>query len=134
MKKITIVLLTIFSVGLATAQSKEIKKQKEFVETYRLQTGNVKNVNLQLLQNKYYLESKNMILEQQKKLSKDQVNELLIYNQDEFYKALKNEFWKGNMRGENAKSANNLYEARLPANLDAYRSKVIDKLDSILAS
>ncbi len=43
-----------------------------------------------------------MILEQQNSLSKDQLNELIIYNQDKFYKARKNDFWRRNMTGEDS--------------------------------
>lgn len=126
--------LTFFSIGYLSAQGNKTDRQEEFVETYRLDTKSVANPNLQLLFNRYYLETKNMILSEQEKLGKNDLNKMLIYNQKEFYTAIKNKFFKSNMSGEAAKNANELYIASIESNLSEYKTKVLDKLENILAT
>lgn len=131
MKKIALALFIIVAGTAINAQNK--KPAKKFVETVQFNINSADS-NLQSQMNTYYLETKNMILDKQTKLGDDKVNELLIFNQKEYYKATKNKLFNStNMSRNDAKIANDVFKGSLSSNLENYRLIVLDKLDSYLA-
>lgn len=141
MKKVFLLIFIIGTFSFTYAQSKQSKKPMEFIETYQLNVYPSSNSYVVTTQNRYYLETKSMIVSKQKELGKELLNEMLIYNQAEFNKAIKiqSEFNKAikdknlratNMTDRDYEFAKMRYESRLVARLDSYRMKVLNKLDS----
>lgn len=130
MKKIFLTICMISAFSFTYAQSKKVKKTKEFVETYNLNGYSSPNSYVVSTQHRYYLETKGIIVAKQKELGKEMSNEMLIYNQAEFYKAIKDEnLIATNMTSRDYEFAKTMYESSLIARLDSYRMKVLDKLD-----
>ncbi|MGN7866121.1 hypothetical protein [Chryseobacterium sp. 22458] len=130
MKKIICFLSVILSFTVVCAQA---KKEKKFVEIYNSAPENYSNPILDL-QKKYYLEMKSSILQNEKKLGESNVNAMLIYNQDEFYRAIRNGNSKFGMNSQQTKTADLIYASNITSKLDLYKDMVLEKLHSLLAS
>ncbi|MGG7467160.1 hypothetical protein ACVVIH_24315 [Chryseobacterium arthrosphaerae] len=130
MKKIICFLSVILSFTVVCAQA---KKEKKFVEIYNSAPENYSNPILDL-QKKYYLEMKSSILQNEKTLGESNVNAMLIYNQDEFYRAIRNGNSKFGMNSQQTKTADLVYSSNITSKLDLYKDTVLEKLHSLLAS
>lgn len=130
MKKILCILsVMFFSITQIYAQT---HKDKKFVETYRGPSYNSSPITH--LQNRYYQEVKNSILQNEKKLGKEETNTLLIFNQDEFYRAIRYDNSRFVMGNQQAKTADLVYDSNITSKLDLYKDTVLEKLNSFLTS
>ncbi|AYZ11331.1 hypothetical protein EGY05_05040 [Chryseobacterium arthrosphaerae] len=129
MKKIICFLSVILSFTVICAQ---VKKEKKFVEIYNSAPESYSNPILDL-QKKYYMEMKSSILQNEKELGESNVNAMLIYNQDEFYKAVRNSNSKFGMNSQQTKTADLVYSSNITSKLDLYKDMVLEKLHSLLA-
>ncbi len=59
---------------------------------------------------------------------------MLIYNQDEFYRAIRNGNSKFGMNSQQTKTADLIYASNITSKLDLYKDMVLEKLHSLLAS
>lgn len=128
MKKIICFLCITGSVSLINAQA---KKEKQFVETHNMGTSS--NSPIVNLQNKYYTDTKNSILQNEKKLGESNLNTMLIFNQKEFHNAIKGDKFRPYVKGQLAKTSDLVYATNLSSKLDLYKDTVLEKLNSLLS-
>ncbi|MDN5478722.1 hypothetical protein [Chryseobacterium carnipullorum] len=128
MKKIICFLCIAGSVSLISGQA---KKEKKFVETHH--AISYSHSRIADLQNRYYSEVKNSILQNEKNLTESNLNTLLIFNQKEFYNAVKGDQFRTYVGGQDGKSSDLVYVTNLTSKLDLYKDTVLEKLNSLLS-
>ncbi|WP_294306878.1 hypothetical protein [uncultured Chryseobacterium sp.] len=123
MKKI-ILPLPIFFILFANAQT---KKEEKFVES----NNYILTSNTGILMQKYYLDTKAVIYSHEKELGEN-FNKLLILNQKEYRKAIKDNLWKDDLSKQDKETAKVVYLNNLTSKLENYKLEVLEKLDNIL--
>ena len=127
MKKICLIAILIFTANIFSAQS---KKEKKFEES----SSNIPNNSLQIQMNKYYDDTKSIILSHEKALGTENLNMMLNFNKKEYSNAVKSNNYTQFLSREAMQANNLVYSTNLISKLDSYKTNVLEKLDEVLAA
>ncbi|AZA65741.1 hypothetical protein EG345_14180 [Chryseobacterium carnipullorum] len=72
-------------------------------------------------------------MQNEKNLTESNLNTLLIFNQKEFYNAVKGDQFRTYVGGQDGKSSDLVYVTNLTSKLDLYKDTVLEKLNSLLS-
>ncbi|NMR34021.1 hypothetical protein HIO71_07330 [Chryseobacterium aquaticum] len=131
---ISIILVLIMNI-LCLGQSKNKNIYRKFSENYSGETLRCADIRKCILRDRYYFETKQMIMSLGKNLDDESLNKMLFFNQGAFFKAIRNSSQGVRFRGQPKLQydiPNSLEISNLESNLEQYRSEVLFKLDLLL--
>lgn len=125
MKKLCIIAILVFTANISNAQS---KKEKKFEES----NSSISTNPLHIQMNKYYDDTKSIILSHEKDLGADNVNMMLNFNKKEYRNAVKSDNYNQFLNREGMQANNVVYSTNLLSKLEIYKTNVLARLDQVL--